>query len=593
MYRKCKYILAFFFTLAVFSVNAQHEADYWYFGNYAGLDFSSGNPEPLTDGQLENYEGCAVTSDSAGNLLFYSNGVTVWNKEHQIMENGNDLFGNSSSTQSAIMVPYPENDSLYYIFTTDVLKIDTLPDYQHKGFNYSLVDMRKNNNTGEVIEKNISLLDSVCEKITSVMHQNSKDVWVIAHEWGNDKFYSWLINENGINSTPIISSSGSVHQGIDLYCAAAIGYIKTSPGGTKLILAIMGINAFEIFDFDNSTGLISNPLSLTFPSYAYGCEFSHDASKLYMSDNYKVFQVDMDAGTPDNIINSLTEIHEFDLRVGALQLARNGKLYITTDNSEYLSVINDPNELPGNCNFESDAVYLDGRIARLGLPNFIQSYFKEPDFRVENICVFDETQFFIENITDIDSVIWDFGDPASGSLNISRELSPVHIYENPGIYKVTLTVWYNNIATNHYENIKIIPLPNIELGNDTTFCLTDSYLLDAYSAHLNYIWNDLSTDSVLSADTTGKYWVDVQNIYTACKNSDTINIVFSEIPEIDLGNDTVFCENTSFLIDAYNEDYTYLWQDNSTESYFSADDEGTYFVIVTNEDGCINSDTIS
>ena len=50
--------------------------------------------------------------------------------------------------------------------------------------------MKKNNNLGEVIEKNISLLDSVCEKITSVMHQNSKDVWVIAHEWGNDKFYN-------------------------------------------------------------------------------------------------------------------------------------------------------------------------------------------------------------------------------------------------------------------------------------------------------------------------------------------------------------------------------------------------------------------
>ncbi|MCD4791640.1 MAG: gliding motility-associated C-terminal domain-containing protein [Bacteroidales bacterium] len=590
MYRKRKYILTLFFALAFLFVDAQHEADFWYFGNYAGLDFSSGNPEPLTDGQLENKEGCAVASDSAGNLLFYTNGVTVWNKEHQIMENGSGLFGDSSSTQSAIMVPHPGNDSLYFIFTTDVLRKHLFPNYHHKGLNYSLVNIKKNNCMGEIIEKNTLILDSVCEKITAVRHQNGKDIWVITHEWGSDAYYVWLIDETGFNSTPVISNVGFIFIDEKVY---AVGYLKPDTDGEKLISAILYAQIYEIFDFDKSTGLITNPFTISIGNTSYGCEFSPNVAKLYMTDYKTLYQVDMNAGTPDDIINSLTEIHEFTSSVGALQLAKNGKLYITNDNSEYLSVINNPNELPADCNFELNAVYLEGRIARLGLPNFIQSYFKEPDFRIENFCVFDETQFFIENITDIDSVIWNFDDPASGSMNISRELSPVHIFSEPGIYNVTLTVWFNNVSTDHSENIKIVALPVVNLGNDTTFCTEESYIIDACSSHINYLWNDMSTDSVLYVDTTGTYWVNVENIYTNCKNSDTINIVFSDIPEIDLGNDTIFCENTSFLIDTYNDAYTYLWQDNSTESYFSADDEGTYFVIVTNEDGCTNSDTIS
>ena len=81
---KYKFLITLILILFSFKLFSQHEADFWYFGDYAGLDFSSGNPEPLINGQLQNYEGCAAISDSTGNLLFYTNGVTVWNKEHQI-----------------------------------------------------------------------------------------------------------------------------------------------------------------------------------------------------------------------------------------------------------------------------------------------------------------------------------------------------------------------------------------------------------------------------------------------------------------------------------------------------------------------------
>ena len=101
-------------TLFVF---AQNEGNIWYFGENAGLDFNSGVPVVLTDGQLVTQEGCASIADNNGDLLFYTDGMTVYNKQHTIMPNGYGLLGNNSSTQSAIIVKQPGSASIYYIFT--------------------------------------------------------------------------------------------------------------------------------------------------------------------------------------------------------------------------------------------------------------------------------------------------------------------------------------------------------------------------------------------------------------------------------------------------------------------------------------------
>ena len=63
---------------------AQKEAANWYFGDMAGLTFNSGSPVALLNGQLITREGCASISDKDGNLLFYTDGSVVYNKNHQI-----------------------------------------------------------------------------------------------------------------------------------------------------------------------------------------------------------------------------------------------------------------------------------------------------------------------------------------------------------------------------------------------------------------------------------------------------------------------------------------------------------------------------
>ncbi len=587
-----KKLLIIPFILLCLQIAAQHEADYWYFGNFAGLDFSSGKPEPLTDGKLKNYEGCAVLSDSAGNLLFYTNGITVWDKTHHIMENGTGLSGDTSSTQSAIIIPRPGNDSLYYIFTADVLFNPDIPNYSHKGLKYSLVNMHKNNNTGEIVAKNITLLDSVTEKITAVKHSNNKDIWLISHEWGSNNFYAWLINENGISASPVISSQGYVYQGSEQNYVASIGYMKASPAGDKLCVAILRTRNYEMFDFDNSTGVISYVLSIPLIDATYGCEFSPDGSKLYLTDRFKLFQVNLDAGSEQDILNSLSELCTFNSDVGAIQNANNGKIYISRDLSDSLSVINKPDSLAESCDFVKNALYLDGRKSRIGLPNFMQSFFRKTSFAVENVCFGDTSIFTINDSQALDSLEWNFGDPNSGTENTSRELNPKHRFSSSGLFNVHLVLWFNNTAYHYKENIKIVPLPPLNLGQDTVFCIAKSHTLSAYSRHCTYLWNDNSSDSLLTANTSGQYHVKIENMYTACQNSDTVNLIFSDIPELNLGNDTSFCAGTSFIIDAWHEGYSYLWQDSSTSASFMTDTAGIYYLSVSNPDGCTNSDTI-
>jgi hypothetical protein len=111
-----KNFLAVVFIFLSSVVFSQGETDNWYFGQNAGLNFATNPPTPLLDGELDTNEGCAVLSDSDGNLLFYTDGSTVWNRNHDIMMNGTGLLGDSSSTQSAIIIPKPEDNNIFYIF---------------------------------------------------------------------------------------------------------------------------------------------------------------------------------------------------------------------------------------------------------------------------------------------------------------------------------------------------------------------------------------------------------------------------------------------------------------------------------------------
>ncbi|MBP6391037.1 MAG: hypothetical protein KA175_09160 [Flavobacteriales bacterium] len=119
--------------LAPFNGAAQNENKWWFFGE-AGVDFNGPQPIAYFNSAMDQTEGSASISDDQGNLLFYTDGVQVWNRNDQAMPNGSGLMGHSSSTQSALIVPRPSACGLYYIFTTYASCIGT-------PLHYSVVDM--------------------------------------------------------------------------------------------------------------------------------------------------------------------------------------------------------------------------------------------------------------------------------------------------------------------------------------------------------------------------------------------------------------------------------------------------------------------
>src|SRR5262245_54495140 len=100
-------------------IYSQSYANWWYFGINAGVTFQTGSPISSPGGQINTTEGTAVISDAAGNRLFYTEGVRVWNRNHVQMPNGFGLMGDASSTQSAVVVQRPGSPNIYYIFTVD------------------------------------------------------------------------------------------------------------------------------------------------------------------------------------------------------------------------------------------------------------------------------------------------------------------------------------------------------------------------------------------------------------------------------------------------------------------------------------------
>ena len=129
MKKICFNILVLFFTLstALYSQSDKNNANIWYFGDRAGIDFNSGTSVALIDGQIDTQEGIATICDNQGEFLFYTDGNTVWDRNHNPMPNGNNsLNGHYSATQTAIIVPNLSDTNLYYIFTVDAAENDLL-----------------------------------------------------------------------------------------------------------------------------------------------------------------------------------------------------------------------------------------------------------------------------------------------------------------------------------------------------------------------------------------------------------------------------------------------------------------------------------
>lgn len=440
---------------------SQKEMNNWYFGVNAGLTFNSGSPVALTDGVLNNDEGSASISDRDGNLLFYTDGMNVWDKTHGLMPNGTGLLGDVSSAQSAIIVRNPGDDSIFYIVTA------------YTSVHYTTVDLRLNGGLGDVVtaEKNIQMLANSSEKVTVVKHANNVDYWVIARNV--TLYYAFLIDCDGIHLPSVVSTpAGSIS-------AETWGYMAASPDGSKLGTASRS-GGVQIADFDNATGVVSNALTLQNPrlwpglatAYGnYGICFSPNSKVLYASSigNGALIQWDLTVSPIDNSKTLIAVLKGQSATIGgsyynylggALQLGPDGKIYIAQFGKDSLAVINDPDVVGMGCNYEANAVFLDGKVSKLGLPNVTLPFFSEihnnkPEISFDETCQDIPINFEILNYVDVDSVKWKFNDIYS-SDDESTSLTPTYIFKQLGTYNVQVIRFIGCVSDTINKEIQII-----------------------------------------------------------------------------------------------------------------------------------------
>jgi gliding motility-associated-like protein len=478
----------------------QNQANNWFFGHYGGLDFSSGSPVQIVGGQISTHGGSSSISDSlSGQLLCYSDGVNVWNANHQIMPNGNNLSGSTSSTQSALILPSPGHSNEYFLFTVDDASTG-------QGISYSIIDMTLDSGLGDVSTLNAPLIASTTENVIGIKHCNGDDYWIITHALGNDEFYAYPLTSSGIGA-PVVSNVGTVNNNNSGLFMESKGYMKASPNGRRIVHASLNtLNIAEVYDFDKSTGFVSNPITIPIPYSPnpninfgpFGVSFSPNNNILYVSQvdfvTDKIFQYNLLAGTTSDIVNSVTEINISGFySVGALQNAPDGKIYVSLVVAPYLGVINDPNILGIGCNFieQSFNFSLGGGAPCNGFPNFIEDQFNQPTSTI-NACPADTTQL---NAGAGFSYNWSTGETTE-SIDVT----------NSGIYSVEILteggcILYDTTVI-HYTNI------DLNLVEENAIC-EESIELDASNLDASYSWSTGDTTSSIIVNEPGVYVVSV------------------------------------------------------------------------------------
>ncbi len=575
------------FILLATPIFSQNEANHWRFGFGNGIDFNS--DPPIAVNSFFNFfaeQNTVSISDANGNLQFYSDGNTIFDKLDNPMPNG-FINNNSNLTHSIFAIPKPGAPNSYFFISNNFIV---------NGLIWQEIDMSLNNGNGDLVPSVGGLLmTNPIGKITAVQHSNQQDIWIISHESGTNIFKAWLATNSGISSVSVDSPIGNI---IDpnINFNNGQGQIKTSTNGRKIAVANMGLNNVEVFDIDPTTGILTNAINISNVFIRpNGIEFSPDGRYLYVTHdgiNFipELFQIDLWAGSTNDIINSATligQIGGFD-QAGALQLGPDEKIYIANPFDFSLGAINDPNLAGANCNFNFVQLFLQNDVI-LGLPSFYHAYFKSTYFSYDGLCPGDVTTFTIEEFTNpIDSVYWNFGDSASGNNNTSTNLTPSHTYPGTGTYNVELTIYSGGQSTIAQGPVSIAPT-SLYIGPDQNTCSNKIVTLSAFTPNAAYQWSDGSTNSSIDLDTPGEYSVEVL-IGNCPVLRDTMVLNHIQSPNASLGGDGGLCNGEEVVLDVTNPNSSYIWSTGSTSPILTVVIGGTYSVTVTNINGCSDSD---
>ena len=557
-------------------------ANIWHFGNNAGINFNadyipSTGADPIA-GPVVSAEGVATISDRNGQVILSTNGEQVYDRlgnPAPFVAGG--LGGSQFSVQSSLIVPFPNDPTMYYIFLTqEVYPQTAVPGYEMR---YAIFDLKRGT-YGQLVPMdppaNTQYSAVLFTKSTERLTGNAR--WVIAHEYGNNNFRSYELTATGIGS-PVISSVGSVHS--QAVMENATGYMKLS-GQNVLAVALStpGVsNVVEIFDFIDSTGVVTNFRQVDLQQSAgqvYGIEFSGSGTKMYAStiNPGSIHEFAYDSALGTYISKPALPIMTTPGNVGAIEMGPDGVIYVATDGAGSLGVITPDEDKDQPSTYNATQFGLKaGTTSTLGLPNFIQSIgdaLATPTIAVLGNCFGLPTTFTGSGTDNIDTLTWQFGDGSSQSgVNLTQV---EHTYSAPGIYTVTLEVANRckGVVGLLTTTVEIFGTPTI-LESNITMCNggTDEQFTtvdpaDPDLSTYTILWNTGESTNVITPGAPGSYTVSVTTQELCVVTGDyTVN---DARPVVSLGPDRIVCENSGLpTFDAGNTGSTHTWFLNRTD----------------------------
>ncbi|MCL2039490.1 MAG: hypothetical protein FWG85_03570 [Bacteroidetes bacterium] len=630
---KSKLIIILLLLTLTTQIFAQKETYNWYFGAGAGITFmpDGEKAEVLTECMIINHmEGTATLSDRNGNLLFYSDGENVWNKNHKLLLQGSGLRGHFSSARSAIIIPKPGSNQYYYVFT-----IDALEEWSENngnpigryGVNYSMIDILLDNGNGDIMNntKNVRLLDNAVEKMIAINHANKEDIWLVVYNWKDNYYYTYLITKDGI-SEPIKTARpfSSFYQPNGTIAFGGFN-LEYDFKHNKLIDCDMPIHSFVIYNFNTTSGTIqiNNPVVIpAYPIYydededslkyrdsgkynPYSAVISDDGSKLYGSCRGRaIIQWDLLAGDIDAIIKSRSIVSEDTnntggdilYNFGAIRKGPDNKMYIARSWAPYLAIINEPNEDASNCGYESEGVYLEGNASRYGLP-IMMNYNVEPCVFTgyaggnKNICIgssvrlggnFDTTDF---TFLWTPSTFLDDPNILNPTCNASQQMTYILMI----VDNIRGCIDYDTIF------VDILPRPSIIKADNVTTCKDDPVMIGTTNNDINYVYSWSPTTyletpngrtTLCTPDQDMTYILTILDTTTGCYNYDTINVSVRNLDNFELVGAFFICEGKNTTISVKDDFASYYWSTDENTKSIIIDAIGEYYVIVTDEDGC-------
>ncbi len=590
--------------------HAQRRAWNWYFGSQAGVTFRNGVPEPLDDGVIDTEEGCAVMSNPAnGDLLFYTDGVTVWDRDHNPMPNGTGLNGDPSTSQSAMILPMPGTTNRYLIVNPAPI---TSADAGSRCLclMYSIVDMSLRGGLGDVTEKNTQLDADVTEHIAATADCNEGGWWIIARRGATAEFVSYHVTATGVDPVPTVSPAASLPGIRD------VGQMHTSPDGRHLVITSPSGEA-HLYAILRTTGRIYNGISLFDGEpvgITYGAAFSRDSRAVLIGSGIggalsgtHVYRFLLTSDKADSIRETREYLGYLPGRnaYAGMQLASDANVYIGRPDQQVLARVTNPS---GVSPVLEDSVVTFAGTCRSGLPKFlgwimgphapgdISCLF--PDVVVDDtvVCISDCYEPQARTAGDVD--FWNWSVPGAVPPTSDQD-DPTFCFPVAGTYQGTVIVINADGADTSTFSVIVRPGPEIGLDEQKEMCKGSFVSLVATGAEA-YSWSpatgltDPSSDSpIATPDVTTTYTVVGTDAF-GCVDSASVTVV---VIDPKAGPDQTICLGASAQLTADSAD-TYLWEPAATLDDPTARDPlatptvTTTYTVTMTLGNCTSTDTI-